>query len=263
MEKSHSGNRRQNRRNMEKKIKTLFISDVHLGTKKSQAGKLLEVFKKYEFQQLVIVGDFIDLTALKRKFYWNEEHSTVIQKILRLSRKGVKVSYILGNHDFYLRGLIKESNITIGDIEIMDEMFYTTEKGEKIYICHGDQFDGFVRLHPFLYVIGDFAYELSFKINSAYNRIRKIFGLEYWSLSRFLKSKVKDAVSFINDFKRLSLMKISDLGCDSIMIGHIHTPAMEESDGKRYYNTGDFCESCSYMIEDLDGCIKLIHVEET
>ena len=248
---------------MEKKIKTLFISDVHLGTKKSQAGKLLEVFKKYEFQQLVIVGDFIDLTALKRKFYWNEEHSTVIQKILRLSRKGVKVSYILGNHDFYLRGLIKESNITIGDIEIMDEMFYTTEKGEKIYICHGDQFDGFVRLHPFLYVIGDFAYELSFKINSAYNRIRKIFGLEYWSLSRFLKSKVKDAVSFINDFKRLSLMKISDLGCDSIMIGHIHTPAMEESDGKRYYNTGDFCESCSYMIEDLDGCIKLIHVEET
>ena len=248
---------------MEKKIKTLFISDVHLGTKKSQAGKLLEVFKKYEFQQLVIVGDFIDLTALKRKFYWNEEHSTVIQKILRLSRKGVKVSYILGNHDFYLRGLIKESNITIGDIEIMDEMFYTTEKGEKIYICHGDQFDGFVRLHPFLYVIGDFAYELSFKINSAYNRIRKIFGLEYWSLSKFLKSKVKDAVSFINDFKRLSLMKISDLGCDSIMIGHIHTPAMEESDGKRYYNTGDFCESCSYMIEDLDGCIKLIHVEET
>ena len=204
---------------MEKKIKTLFISDVHLGTKKSQAGKLLEVFKKYEFQQLVIVGDFIDLTALKRKFYWNEEHSTVIQKILRLSRKGV--------------------------------------------ICHGDQFDGFVRLHPFLYVIGDFAYELSFKINSAYNRIRKIFGLEYWSLSRFLKSKVKDAVSFINDFKRLSLMKISDLGCDSIMIGHIHTPAMEESDGTRYYNTGDFCESCSYMIEDLDGCIKLIHVEET
>jgi len=245
------------------KIKTLFISDVHLGTKKSQAGRLLEIFRKYEFQQLVIVGDFIDLTALKRKFYWHEDHSTVIQKILRMSRKGVRVSYILGNHDYYLRGLIKDSNITLGDIEIMDQMFYITDRGEKIYICHGDQFDGFVRLHPFLYVIGDFAYELSFKINSFYNKIRKMFGLEYWSLSKFLKSKVKDAVSFINDFKRLSVMKISDLGCDSIMIGHIHTPAIEELDGKRYYNTGDFCESCSYMIEDLEGHIKLMHSEET
>lgn len=245
------------------KIKTLFISDVHLGTKKSQAAKLLDVFKKYEFQQLVIVGDFIDLTSLKRKFYWHEDHSTVIQKVLRMSRKGVKVSYILGNHDFYLRALIKDRNITLGEIEIMDQMFYITDRGEKIYICHGDQFDGFVRLHPFLYAIGDFAYELSFNINSFYNKIRKMFGLEYWSLSKFLKSKVKDAVSFINDFKRLSMMKISDLGCDSIMIGHIHTPAIEEEDGKRYYNTGDFCESCSYMIEDLDGCIKLLHAEET
>ncbi len=245
------------------RIKTLFISDVHLGTKKSQADKLLEVFKKYEFQQLVIVGDFIDLTSLKRKFYWNEDHSTVIQKILRMSRKGVKVSYILGNHDFYLRGLIKESNISLGEIEIMDEMFYLTDAGESIYICHGDQFDGFVRLHPFLYVIGDFAYELSFKINSAYNKTRKLFGLEYWSLSKFLKSKVKDAVSFINDFKRLSAMKLEEVGCDSIMIGHIHTPAIEDIGGKTYYNTGDFCESCSYLIEDMDGKIKLLHSDET
>lgn len=239
------------------KIRTLFISDVHLGTKKCQAEKLLEVFRKYEFENLVIVGDFIDLTSLKRKFYWNESHSTVIQKVLRFSRKGVKVCYVLGNHDCYLRGLIKESNISVGDIEISDEMLYTTTKGESIYICHGDQFDGFVRLHPFLYMIGDFAYELSFKINSAYNKIRRLFGMEYWSLSKFLKSKVKDAISFINDFKRLSVMKIEEEGCDSIMIGHIHTPAIEEIEGKRYYNTGDFCESCSYIIEDLNGDILL------
>lgn len=243
------------------KIKTLFISDVHLGTKKSQAGKLLDVFKKYEFQQLVIVGDFIDLTALKRKFYWHEDHSTVIQKILRMSRKGVKVSYILGNHDHYLRGLIKDRNITLGDIEIMDHMFYITDRGEKIYICHGDQFDGFVRLHPFLYVIGDFAYELSFKINSFYNKIRKVFGLEYWSLSKFLKSKVKDAISFINDFKRLASMQVEKEGTDSIMIGHIHTPGIESVGGKGYYNTGDFCESCSYIIENTDGTMELLFCE--
>jgi UDP-2,3-diacylglucosamine pyrophosphatase LpxH len=241
------------------KIKTLFISDIHLGTKKCQAEKLLEVFKNYEFEQLVIVGDFIDLTSLKRKFYWTESHSTVIQKILRFSRKGVKVNYILGNHDHYLRGLIKESNLNIGDIEISDEMFYITTKGESIYICHGDQFDGFIRLHPFLYMIGDFAYELSFKINTIYNKIRKIFGLEYWSLSKFLKSTVKDAVSFINDFQRLSIMKLEDIGCDSIMIGHIHTPAIEKLGEKTYYNTGDMVESCSYIIEDLEGNLKLLY----
>lgn len=242
-----------------KKIKTLFISDVHLGTKKCQADKLLEVFKNYEFEHLVIVGDFIDLTSLKRKFYWNESHSTVIQKILRFSRKGVKVNYILGNHDHYLRGLIKESNINIGDIEISDELFYMTTKGESIYICHGDQFDGFIRLHPFLYMIGDFAYELSFKINTIYNKIRSLFGLEYWSLSKFLKSKVKDAVSFINDFKMLSLRKLKEVECDSIMIGHIHTPAIEKIEDKVYYNTGDMVESCSYIIEDLDGNLNLLY----
>ena len=236
-------------------IRTLFISDVHLGSSKSQADKLLEVLKNYEYENLVIVGDFIDLTSLKKKFYWNQDHSTVIQKILRSSRKGVKVTYILGNHDYYLRGLIKEENMNIGDITLCDEMYYETLKGEKIYICHGDQFDGFIRLHPFLYILGDWAYELSFKINKIYNFIRKSFGMEYWSLSAYLKSKVKNAISFVNDFKILSIKKLEEVGCDSIMIGHIHTPAIEE----RYYNCGDFCESCSYLIETLDGDIELLY----
>jgi UDP-2,3-diacylglucosamine pyrophosphatase LpxH len=236
-------------------VRTLFISDVHLGSNKSQAGKLLEVLKNYDYENLVIVGDFIDLTSLKKKFYWNQDHSTVIQKILRSSRKGVKVTYILGNHDFYLRGLIKEEDMNIGDITLCDEMYYETLKGEKIYICHGDQFDGFIRLHPFLYILGDWAYELSFKINKFYNVIRRFFGLEYWSLSAYLKSKVKNAISFVNDFKILSIKKLEEVGCDSIMIGHIHTPAIES----RYYNTGDFCESCSYLIETLDGDIELLY----
>ena len=240
------------------KVKTLFISDVHLGTSKCQADKLLQVLKDYEFEELVIVGDFIDLTSLKRKFYWKPEHSTVIQKILRASRKGTKVTYILGNHDYFLRGLIKEDDINLGDILICDEYFYQTSKGEKIYICHGDQFDGFIRLHPFLYVLGDWAYEMSFKINKWYNKLRKVFGMEYWSLSQYLKSKVKNAISFINDFKILSIKKVEEVSCDSIMIGHTHSP--EIIDGK-YYNTGDWCESCSYIIEDLDGNIKLMFVK--
>lgn len=240
------------------KVKTLFISDVHLGTSKCQADKLLQVLKDYEFEKLVIVGDFIDLTSLKRKFYWKPDHSTVIQKILRASRKGTKVIYILGNHDYFLRGLIKEDNINLGDILICDEYFYETSKGEKIYICHGDQFDGFIRLHPFLYVLGDWAYEMSFKINKFYNKLRKVFGMEYWSLSQYLKSKVKNAISFINDFKILSIKKVEEVSCDSIMIGHIHTPAIEKIGEKNYYNTGDFCETCSFLYEDLDGNVKLV-----
>jgi len=240
------------------KVKTLFISDVHLGTSKCQADKLLQVLKDYEFEELVIVGDFIDLTSLKRKFYWKPDHSTVIQKILRLSRKGTRVTYILGNHDYFLRGLIKEDNINLGDILICDEYFYQTSKGEMIYICHGDQFDGFIRLHPFLYVLGDWAYEMSFKINRIYNKVRRLFGLEYWSLSQYLKSKVKNAISFINDFKILSMKRLEEVNCDSIMIGHIHTPAIEKIGEKNYYNTGDFCESCSFLYEDLSGDIKLV-----
>jgi UDP-2,3-diacylglucosamine pyrophosphatase LpxH len=240
------------------KVKTLFVSDIHLGNHKSQPEKLLEVLRDYEYENLVIVGDFIDLTSLKKKFYWNANHSTVIQKVLRASRKGVNVTYILGNHDFYLRGLIKDENINIGDITICDEMYYETSKGEKIYICHGDQFDGFIRLHPFLYVLGDWAYEFSFKINKAYNWLRKIVGLQYWSLSQYLKYKVKNAITFINDFKILSLRKLDEVDCDSIMIGHIHTPAIEKIGEKTYYNTGDFCESCSFLYEDLEGDIKLV-----
>jgi UDP-2,3-diacylglucosamine pyrophosphatase LpxH len=240
------------------KIKTLFISDVHLGSSKCQAEKLLDVFKKFDFENLIILGDLIDLTSLKRKIYWNENHSTVIQKILRQSRKGLKVIYIIGNHDFYLRNLIEDENISLGDILICDEYYYTTIKNEKIYMCHGDQFDGFIRMHPFLYVLGDFAYELSFKINNIYNKLRKIFGFEYWSLSKYLKRKVKNAVSFVNDFKILSIKKLEEVNCDSIMIGHIHTPSIEQIQNKKYYNTGDFCESCSFLIEDLQGNINLL-----
>jgi UDP-2,3-diacylglucosamine pyrophosphatase LpxH len=236
------------------KIKTLFISDVHLGSVNSQASKLLDVFKKYEFEKLIIVGDFIDMTSLKRKFFWTQDHSTVIQKVLRLSRKEVEVVYIIGNHDFYIRDLIEEGPISIGEILMCDEYIYETLKGERIFITHGDCFDGFIRLHPFLYVLGDKAYSLSMFINKYYNKIRKIFGFQYWSLSAYLKTRVKNAIKFISEYKNMSEARLKEVKCDSIMIGHTHTPEIELG---KYYNTGDFCESCSYIIENLNGDIEL------
>lgn len=240
------------------KIKTLFISDIHLGNSNSQANKLLEILKTYEFDNLFIIGDFIDMTSMKRKYYWNQTHSTVIQKILRLSRKEVSVVYLLGNHDYYIRSVIEEGNIFFGNILICDEYIYETVKGEKIYLTHGDCFDGFVRISPWLYWLGDVAYELSITINKIYNYFRRLFKLEYWSFSAYMKTKVKNAIKFLTEYKKLSELKIQEKGCDSIMIGHTHNPEIIEG---KYYNTGDFCESCSYIIEDFDGNIKLMFVK--
>jgi len=240
------------------KIKSLFISDIHLGSSNSQAEKLLEVFKIYEFENLFIIGDFIDMTSLKRKYYWNQNHSTVIQKVLRLSRKDIKVVYILGNHDFYIRSVIEDGNILFGNILICDEYIYQTLRGESIYLTHGDCFDGFVRISPWLYWLGDVAYELSMTINKVYNWFRRLFKLEYWSFSAYMKTKVKDAIKFLTEYKKLSQLKIQEKGCDSIMIGHTHNPEIIQGE---YYNTGDFCESCSYIIEDLDGNLKLMFMK--
>jgi UDP-2,3-diacylglucosamine pyrophosphatase LpxH len=239
------------------KIRTLFISDVHLGNEKSSADYLLKILKEYEYKNLVIIGDFIDLTSLKKSFFWKNSHSKVIQKILKISKK-VKVTYILGNHDYYLRGLIEESPIKLGKILITDELIYETLKKEKIYICHGDQFDGFVKLNPILYKIGDWAYEFSFKISRMYNHIRRLFRQDEWSLSAYLKSKVKNVICFLNDFKEISKQKAKQMNCDSIMIGHIHTPNIEKGE-INYYNTGDMVESCSFLIENLEGEIILIN----
>ena len=236
------------------KIKSLFISDIHLGNKNSQADKLLQVFKQYEFDNLFIIGDFIDMTAMKRSFYWHTDFSTVIQKVLKLSRNNVNVVLLIGNHDFYIRALIKEQNINLGNILICDEYIYTTIKNEKIFLIHGDYFDGFIKTHPIIYFLGDLGYELSIKINKFYNKFRKIFGLNYWSLSSYLKHKVKNIVKFLMEYKKMTEQIIVEKNCDSIMMGHTHHPEIREG---KYYNTGDFVESCSYMIEDLEGNIIL------
>jgi UDP-2,3-diacylglucosamine pyrophosphatase LpxH len=239
------------------KVKSLFISDTHMGSKKAQSDKLLKVLKEYKFDNLFIVGDFIDIIAMKRKFYWNQDNSNIIQRILKLSKKKCTIHYIIGNHDEDIRTLIQHGVINIGNINLCNDIIHTTIKGEKIYICHGDKWDGFIRMNPWLYNLGDWFYELSIKINKVLNFIRKIFGLKYWSLSAYLKKKVKNAVKFIGDFEKLSIKEAKTMNVDSIMIGHIHQPKIDIIDGINYYNTGDFVESCSYIIENIDGNIEL------
>lgn len=240
------------------KIKSLFISDLHLGNPNCQADKVLEVLKKYEYDNLFIVGDFIDMTYLKRKFYWNSDHSTVIQKVLRLSRKGVNVVYIIGNHDFYIRSVLEEGNINFGDISICNEYIYESISGERIYLTHGDCFDGFVRIHPFIYWLGDKSYESSIFINKIYNKFRKMCNLEYWSLSAYLKTRVKNVIKFLTEYKKASMELVKQKECDSLLMGHTHNPEIIQGE---YYNTGDWVESCSYIIEKIDGTLELKFVK--
>lgn len=242
------------------KIESLFISDIHLGNPNSQADKLLEVFKKYDFNNLFIVGDFIDMTYMKRKnFFWRKNDFKVIQRVLKLSRKKVNVIYVVGNHDNYVRYLLDDGNIDFGGINICNEYIYKTLNDKRLFITHGDEFDGFIRIHPIIYWLGDNAYELTIKINKIYNWFRKLFGLDYWSLATYLKRSVKKGVSFLAQYEKLSEMKLIEKDCDAILMGHTHTPMIKDD---KFYNTGDFVESCTYIIENLNGNLELKYVDD-
>jgi UDP-2,3-diacylglucosamine pyrophosphatase LpxH len=243
---------------MEKtKIKSLFISDIHLGNKNARVDLLLTVLKKYDFENLFIIGDFLDLTAMKKKFYWNQKSSSVIQKILKIS-KTKNVIYLIGNHDYYIRSIIEDENIFLGKILICDHYIYESDN-TKYLIVHGDCFDSFVKTNPILYIIGDFLYETTIKINNIVAFFRKLLGYEYWSLSSYLKMKTKAVLKAITNYKETAYLFIKENECDAIIQGHTHTPEISQIYDKKYYNTGDFVESCTYMIEK-DGKIELIYI---
>jgi UDP-2,3-diacylglucosamine pyrophosphatase LpxH len=243
---------------MEKiKIKSLFISDTHLGNKNARTDLILKVLKKYEFDNLFIIGDFIDMTAMKKKFYWNTKSSTIIQKILKLS-KSKNVIYLVGNHDYYVRSIIEEENIFLGKILICDEYIYETNN-KRVLLVHGDCFDSFVKTNPILYSIGDFLYELSIKINGVLAYIRGLLGKEYWSLSSYLKMRCKAVLKAITNYKESADNMLKEKGCDILIQGHTHSPEIND----RYINTGDFVESCSYVIETIDEKFELIYEKDS
>jgi len=246
-------------------IKSLFMSDFHLGSMKSQPKKIFEVLNQYKYENLFLIGDTLDI-----KKYWRKSCNQVVLVILK---SGANIYYIPGNHDSYMRNF---NGTSIGNIRISDKFIYTDMKGRRILICHGDQFDGFVKVHPFLYKFGDKLYELSMRVNKIFNWFRMLFGYEYWSLSAWLKQNVKKGLVFLNDFKDVAIQEVEKQDCDGIMIGHLHTPEVasysrprkwvdiskkQKTSAIEYYNTGDFCESCSYVIEDLNGNFELRYIK--
>jgi len=224
------------------KIEALFISDVHLGSKGSNADKVLELLKEYQPETLFLVGDIIDGWLLKRKFRWPQSHTNVIRKILSYSKNGTKVIYIPGNHDEFMR---EYGEFNFGNIEVHNEYIWN-----DTFITHGDLYDGVVKL-KWLGVLGSIGYDMAISID----RTLKKFGMKR-SLSKFLKNKVKEAVKFITQFESELVRQAKKHKCNSVICGHIHHPDDRMIDDVRYLNTGDWIENNSYLTYN-NGKFKL------
>ena len=240
------------------KYKSIFISDIHLGTRFSKAKILLNFLKHNECEQMFLVGDIIDGWAIKRKLIWPQEHSDVIQKILKKARKGTQITFITGNHDEFLRPFVP---LFLGDsINITNELEYEAINKKKYYITHGDFFDSITITKKWLAILGDYGYDLLLHLNVILNFLRKRIGIKkYWSLSKYIKDNVKSSVSFINDFEAVLANHARNKGYDGIICGHIHKAELRYINEIEYLNCGDWVESCTAIVETFEGEFKIIN----
>lgn len=238
-----------------KSYKTIFISDIHLGTKMSQADQLLEFLKTVEAEKIYLVGDIIDCWAMSKKKIWSQFHSDVIQKLLRRARKGVEIIYIPGNHDELMR---EYCDAEFGHILLVKESIHVGVNGKLYLITHGDQFDIVMRNNKWLAHLGSWAYDVSIDLSGVVNKIRRMIGLPHWSLSAYLKYKVKESVNFIGDYEETLSKYVKSKKLDGIVCGHIHHANIRDIDGITYMNCGDWVESCTALVENYDGTFEII-----
>jgi len=236
--------------------RAIWISDVHLGTVGCKAEFLLDFLRFNESWDLYLVGDIIDGWQLKKNWYWKQSHNDVVQKVLRKSRKGTRVTYVAGNHDEVLRQFI---GMAFGEIRIVNETTHHLLDGRKLWVTHGDFFDGIIQHAKWLAYLGDSLYTLILKLNDAFNRTRHRLGMSYWSLSQYLKHRVKNAVSFITEFEQVLVNEARRRNFDGVVCGHIHKAEIRMIDDVLYCNDGDWVESLSALVETHEGELKLIH----
>jgi UDP-2,3-diacylglucosamine pyrophosphatase LpxH len=236
-------------------FRAIFISDVHLGTPGCQARHLLDFLRHTESRELYLVGDIIDGWQLKRRWYWHQSHNDVIQKVLRKARKGTRVTYVAGNHDEAMRHFL---GLAFGGIDIRDEAVHVTVDGRRLLVTHGDLFDAVVQGAKWLAHVGDALYMLTLRANRWFNHARAEMGLPYWSLSQFLKHRVKNAVSYITKFEDALAQEAKRRGFDGVVCGHIHKAEIRDIGGVRYCNDGDWVESLTALVELDSGELRII-----
>lgn len=236
--------------------RAIWISDVHLGTPGCQAKFLLDFLKHNESDTLYLVGDIIDGWRLKKSIYWPQSHNDVVQKILRKARKGTEVVYVPGNHDESVRQFL---GLSFGEIKVVPEAIHTTADGRKLWITHGDLFDGVMQYAKWLAYVGDNLYSLILYFNRYLNLLRVRMGMQYWSLSQYLKHQVKNAVSYIADFEMIMAREARLRGCQGLVCGHIHKAEIRMIDNLLYCNDGDWVESLTALVETHEGELKIVH----
>jgi UDP-2,3-diacylglucosamine pyrophosphatase LpxH len=236
-------------------VRTLFISDIHLGTRGCQADKLLDFLRIYEADTIYLVGDVVDGWQLKSVWYWPQSHNDVVQKLLRKARKGSRVIYVPGNHDEFLRDYYGSH---FGGIEVVGQAVHVGADGKRYLVIHGDLFDLVIRHARWLAMLGSHAYDVAIWLNTQVNAVRRLIGLGYWSLSRWAKLKVKNAVNFIGEYEATLANEARRHQLDGVICGHIHHPALGLAAGLIYVNCGDWVESCTAVVEHFDGRLEII-----
>ena len=237
------------------RYRTLFISDIHLGSKAAKADYLIDFLRYHEADQIILVGDIIDGWRLRRSWNWPQDCNDVVQKLLRQARKGTRIIYIPGNHDEFMRDF---PGTHFGGIEVALETVHEGADGKRYLVIHGDEFDVIVRHARILAHLGDWAYDLAIFVNRALNSVRRRLGLPYWSFSAWAKLQVKQAVNFIGEFQRVVVEEARKRDVEGVICGHIHHATIEDFDGVCYINTGDWVESCTAVGEDFDGKMHLL-----
>lgn len=243
---------------MEKKYRSIFISDVHLGTNDCKANQLSNFLKNNSCETLYLVGDIIDAWKIQQnKLRWKQSHTNVIRRILNFSKQGTRIVYVAGNHDEFLRPMIPYA-ASFGRVELTNMTQHIGVDGKRYLVVHGDLFDGITRLAPWLSFLGNNAYDIVLSINSRFNWIRHRLGFGYWSLSKFLKHKVKRAVNFMFQFEKNLAEYCKKRGFDGVICGHIHHAEIKIIDGVVYMNDGDWVESMTSLVEHHDGKWEII-----
>lgn len=237
-------------------FRAIWISDVHLGTAGCRADHLLDFLKHNESDYLYLVGDIVDGWQLKKSWYWKQSHNDVVQKVLRKARKGCQVVYVPGNHDEAARHY---AGLDFGGIAIRREAEHITADGKRLLIIHGDEFDGVIQHIKWLAYVGDSLYTAILQLNRGFNWLRKQLDLPYWSLSQYLKHKVKNAVNFISDFEKILAGEARRRAYDGVICGHIHKAEIRDIDGVLYGNSGDWVESLSALVEHADGRLEVVY----
>lgn len=241
--------------------KSIFISDVHLGTRGCQADALCVFLKTHTCDNLFLVGDIIDGWQLKKRWFFPQSHANVIRRILTAAKRGAKVKYIIGNHDEALRKFLN-FNISFGNIQVSDREDYVGLDGKRYLVTHGDFFDALMHDKKWLMHIGDTLYDIMIWINIHFNKVRKLFGFEYWSLSKYLKQNTKQALNFITRYEQHLAEYCKQNDYDGIICGHIHTAEIREINGVMYMNDGDWVESSTALVEHLDSRWEIIHYDQ-